>query len=97
MVKFKNILTKHVFTLPEDKAIEVIMQAPEIYEIISGLDKDFTLLNLKPGVNLAELKDIYNIVVEEDSTETEIPAPPEGCKTKRRAGKKMLSKRKEKK
>ena len=47
MVKFKNILTKHVFTLPEDKAIEVIAQAPEVYEIISGLDKDFILPHIK--------------------------------------------------
>ncbi len=96
MVKFKNILTKHVFTLPEDKAIEVIAQAPEVYEIISGLDKDFILPHIKQ--DLSELKDIYSIVVEEDDTDFEIAqaAEPE-IKTKKRQVKKAVSKRKEKK
>ena len=55
MVKFKNILTKHIFTLPEEKAIEIIKQAPDIYEVVSGLDKDIILVDIKPEINLSEL------------------------------------------
>ncbi len=96
MVKFKNILTKHIFTLPEDKAIEIITQSPEVYEIISGLDKDFISSNIKQ--DLSEIKDIYTIVVEDDDTEyysSQEKTPETEIKT--RKTRKNASKRKEKK
>ena len=96
MVKFKNILTKHIFTLPEDKAIEIITQSPEVYEIISGLDKDFISSNIKQ--DLSEIKDIYTIVVEDDDTEyySSQEKTPE-TEIKKRKTRKTASKRKEKK
>ncbi len=93
MVKFKNILTKHIFTLPEDKAVEIISQAPEVYEIISGLDKDFISSNIKQ--DLSEIKDIYSIVVEEcdDDDISNIRIQKTGT-VKKKPGK-QLTKRKE--
>ncbi len=74
MVKFKNILTKHIFILPEDKALEVIKQAPDIYEIISGLDNNIITTHINHELESSKLKDIYNIVIEEDELEVDLPS-----------------------
>lgn len=65
MITFKNLNTNHIFVLPKKDALEIINQEPELYKVISGIEKD---LLIKPAVVPVDLsKDIYNLVVVADS------------------------------
>ena len=67
MITFQNMNTQHIFILPDKKAVEIINQAPEIYKIISWIEKD---LLVKPASQITPVdlsKDIYNLVVVSDS------------------------------
>ena len=67
MITFQNINTQHIFILPDNKAIEIINQAPDIYKVISGIEKDL-LINPASQITPVDLsKDIYNLVVVSDS------------------------------
>ena len=59
MITFQNIDTQHIFILPDKKAIEIINQAPDMYKIISGIEKDILMFN-KQYSNL-EVKCINNL------------------------------------
>lgn len=65
MITFKNIVTNNVFTLPKTRAISMITQAPELFEVLSGEDMDVIkkITNITP-VDLS--KDVYELVVQSD-------------------------------
>lgn len=66
MITFKNKITKNIFTLPKDKAVAVIKQTPEIFEVLSKVDKDlFEVFNSNLPKDLS--KDIYDLVVQDRS------------------------------
>ena len=66
MITFKNKITNNIFTLPKDKAVAVIKQTPEIFEVLSKVDKDlFEVFNSNLPKDLS--KDIYDLVVQDRS------------------------------
>ena len=72
MITFQNILTQNVFVLPENIALEIINQCPDIYKIISGIEKDLFINPASQVIPVDLSKDIYNLVVVDDA-----PAVPE--------------------
>ena len=71
MITFKNIITNNIFTLPKDKAVVVIKQTPEIFEILSEVDKDlFKIKDFNSSKDFS--KDIYDLVVQEKSEDVVI-------------------------
>ena len=83
MITFQNNLTQHIFTLPKDKALEIISQEPKIYNIISGIEKDL-LINPSEEIPKTDLKnDIYNLVVVADVD----------CEVKKKTTKKTTAKK----
>lgn len=101
MIKFKNILTNNIFILPEDKAIEIIKQEPEFYQVLSGLNDNSVLDFLTPKPSVNNPKDIYNLVVVGDVIEKNIEDKPKTQeavkpKAKKKAIKKSKVNKKEK-
>ncbi len=101
MIKFKNILTNNIFILPDDKAIEIIKQEPEFYQVISGVKDNSVLDFLTPKPDINNPKNIYHLVVVSDVEEKKIEdkqiiKTTAKSKTKKRTVKKSNVNKKEK-
>ena len=67
MITFKNTITNNIFTLPKDKAIILIKQTPEVFEVLSDVDKSlFENSDLVVSKDLS--KSIYDLVVQDKET-----------------------------
>lgn len=67
MITFKNTITNNIFTLPKDKAIILIKQTPEVFEVLSDVDKSlFENSDLVVSRDLS--KSIYDLVVQDKET-----------------------------
>ena len=66
MITFQNVLTKNIFVLPKDKALSIIKQEPNLYNIISGIEKDLIVNPASQILPVDLSKDIYNLVVVSD-------------------------------
>ena len=101
MITFQNINTQHIFILPDKKAIEIINQAPDMYKIISGLEKELLIINPEAQIPQPDLSnDIYNLVVVEDSADDKnikiIKKTVKRTSTKRKTVKRKVTKSKKK-
>lgn len=87
MISFKNIITGHIFLLPKEKAVEIINQQPEIYDVISNEGKEILLKATKESSPIDITSDIYNLVVESDTPNEKV------VKRQKKIGKKNISKK----